>query len=146
MGAWRSAIFDICFILKYNVSDNEQTVCEADNMQVVRVCECEKENTEVHAMNGMVEVYEFLKKTGTYYLATVEEEQPRVRPFGTIDLFEDKLYIQTGKVKEVSKQIQKNGGHNYIFTHRKLWETEAYLKKYPDDETALREYEFLKTR
>ena len=60
-------------------------------------------------MNGMHQVYEFLKKTGTYYLATVEEDQPRVRPFGTIDLFEDKLYIQTGKVKEVSKQIQKNG-------------------------------------
>ena len=56
----------------------------------------------------MQEVYEFLKKCGTYYLATVEGDQPRVRPFGTIDLFEDKLYIQTGKVKEVSKQIQAN--------------------------------------
>ncbi len=56
----------------------------------------------------MNEVYEFLKKCGTYYLATVEGDQPRVRPFGTIDLFENKLYIQTGKVKEVSKQIQAN--------------------------------------
>lgn len=56
----------------------------------------------------MQEVYEFLKKCGTYYLATVEGNQPRVRPFGTIDLFEDKLYIQTGKVKNVSKQIQEN--------------------------------------
>lgn len=56
----------------------------------------------------MQEVYDFLKKFGTYYLATVEGDQPRVRPFGTIDLFEDKLYIQTGKVKEVSKQIQAN--------------------------------------
>jgi uncharacterized pyridoxamine 5'-phosphate oxidase family protein len=56
----------------------------------------------------MQEVYEFLKQCGTYYLATVEGDQPRVRPFGTIDLFEGKLYIQTGKVKEVSKQIQKN--------------------------------------
>lgn len=56
----------------------------------------------------MQEVYDFLKKCGTYYLATVEGDQPRVRPFGTIDLFEDKLYIQTGKVKEVSKQIQAN--------------------------------------
>jgi len=56
----------------------------------------------------MKEVYEFLKKCGTYYLATIEEDQPRVRPFGTIDVFEDKLYIQTGKVKEVSKQIQAN--------------------------------------
>lgn len=56
----------------------------------------------------MQEIYEFLKKCNTYYLATVEDGQPRVRPFGTIDLFEDKLYIQTGKSKEVSKQIQKN--------------------------------------
>lgn len=56
----------------------------------------------------MQEVYEFLKKCGTYYLATVEDNQPRVRPFGTIDIFEGKLYIQTGKVKNVSKQIKKN--------------------------------------
>jgi len=56
----------------------------------------------------MQEVYDFLKNCGTYYLATVDGDQPRVRPFGTIDIFEDKLYIQTGKVKEVSKQIQAN--------------------------------------
>lgn len=56
----------------------------------------------------MQEVYDFLKSCGTYYLATTEGEQPRVRPFGTIDLFEEKLYIQTGKSKEVSKQISKN--------------------------------------
>ena len=56
----------------------------------------------------MKEVYEFLKKCGTYYLATVEGDQPRVRPFGTVDIFEGKLYIQTGKVKDVSKQLQKN--------------------------------------
>ena len=56
----------------------------------------------------MKEVYEFLKKCGTYYLATVEGDQPRVRPFGTVDLFEDKLYIQTGKVKDVSKQMMAN--------------------------------------
>ena len=56
----------------------------------------------------MQEVYEFLKQCGVYYLATMEGDQPRVRPFGTIDLFEGRLYIQTGKVKEVSKQIQAN--------------------------------------
>ena len=56
----------------------------------------------------MNEVYEFLKKCGTYYLATVDGDQPRVRPFGTVDIFEDKLYIQTGKSKDVSKQIQNN--------------------------------------
>lgn len=56
----------------------------------------------------MQEVYEFLKECSVYYLATVEGDQPRVRPFGTIDLFEGKLYIQTGKIKEVSKQLQAN--------------------------------------
>lgn len=56
----------------------------------------------------MNEVFEFLKNAGTYYLATMDGDQPRVRPFGTIDLFEGKLYIQTGKVKDVSKQLQIN--------------------------------------
>jgi len=56
----------------------------------------------------MQEVYDFLKKCGTYYLATVEGDQPHVRPFGTVELFEGRLYIQTGKSKEVSKQIQAN--------------------------------------
>ncbi|HRC81930.1 MAG TPA: pyridoxamine 5'-phosphate oxidase family protein [Sedimentibacter sp.] len=56
----------------------------------------------------MQEVFEFLKNCGTYYLATTEGDQPRVRPFGTVDIFEGKLYIQTGKVKDVSKQLQAN--------------------------------------
>ena len=53
----------------------------------------------------MNEIYEFLKKCGTYYLATCEGDQPRVRPFGTVDVYDGKLTIQTGKSKEVSKQI-----------------------------------------
>lgn len=56
----------------------------------------------------MEEIYEFLKKCGTYYLATDDNGQPRVRPFGTIDLFDGRLTIQTGKVKEVSRQILRN--------------------------------------
>ncbi|MDR1939503.1 MAG: pyridoxamine 5'-phosphate oxidase family protein [Clostridiales bacterium] len=56
----------------------------------------------------MNEVYEFLKKCQTYYLATVENGAPRVRPFGTIDLFEGRLYIQTGKKKDVSRQMTAN--------------------------------------
>ena len=56
----------------------------------------------------MKEVYDFLKKAGTYYLATVDGDQPRVRPFGTIDMFDGKLYIQTGKKKDVAKQLIKN--------------------------------------
>ena len=56
----------------------------------------------------MQEVYEFLKECETYYLATIDGNQPRVRPFGTVDIFEDKLYIQTGKSKNVFKQMTKN--------------------------------------
>ena len=56
----------------------------------------------------MKRIYEFLKKANVYYLATIEGDQPRVRPFGTINLFEDKLYIQTGKVKPTSHQLQIN--------------------------------------
>ena len=56
----------------------------------------------------MKRVYDFLKKAETYYLATVEGDQPRVRPFGTVNEFEGKLYIQTGKVKPVSHQIAVN--------------------------------------
>ena len=56
----------------------------------------------------MQRAYDFLKKAGTYYLATVEGDQPRVRPFGTVNIFEDKLYIQTGLVKPVAKQLLAN--------------------------------------
>lgn len=56
----------------------------------------------------MDKVLKFLKDAETYYLATVEGDQPRVRPFGTVHVFEGKLYIQTGKVKDVSKQLHQN--------------------------------------
>ena len=56
----------------------------------------------------MQKVFEFLEEAGTYYLAPVDGNQPRVRPFGNVLLFEGKLYIQTGKVKPVSKQIEAN--------------------------------------
>jgi uncharacterized pyridoxamine 5'-phosphate oxidase family protein len=56
----------------------------------------------------MQEVYDFLKRCRTYYLATVDGDQPRVRPFGTVDIFDGRLYIQTGKIKEVSQQIVRN--------------------------------------
>lgn len=57
----------------------------------------------------MEKVYEFLKNAGVYYLATVDGDQPHVRPFGTVNIFNGKLYIQTGKSKDVSKQIEANG-------------------------------------
>ena len=59
-------------------------------------------------MAAIEKVYNFLKEAQTYYLATVDGDQPRVRPFGTINLFEGKLYIQTGRVKDVAKQLAAN--------------------------------------
>ena len=59
-------------------------------------------------MKAIERVCEFLKEAQTYYLATVEGDQPRVRPFGTANIFEGKLYIQTGKIKSVSKQLAQN--------------------------------------
>ena len=59
-------------------------------------------------MTGIEKVTQFLKEAETYYLATVGGDQPRVRPFGTAHLYEGKLYIQTGKVKDVSKQLLAN--------------------------------------
>lgn len=56
----------------------------------------------------MKEVYEFLKESKVFYLATIDNDKPRVRPFGAINIFEDKLYIQTGKIKNVSKQMSIN--------------------------------------
>ncbi len=56
----------------------------------------------------MKEVQEFLKSAGVYYLATVDGDKPKVRPLGTAEIFEDHLYIQTGKKKDVFKQIEAN--------------------------------------
>ena len=69
----------------------------------------------------MKKVYDFLKEAETYYLATVEGDQPRVRPFGTINLFEDKLYIQTGKVKPVSQQLAANPKAELCAFHNGTW-------------------------
>ena len=59
-------------------------------------------------MSSIERVYEFLNTAQTYYLATVEGDQPRVRPFGTALLYDGRLYIQTGKVKSVSRQLAAN--------------------------------------
>ena len=59
-------------------------------------------------MEGIEKVCSFLEECWTYYLATAEGDQPRVRPFGTVMVYEGKLYIQTGKVKPVSRQLAAN--------------------------------------
>lgn len=69
----------------------------------------------------MERVCQFLKEAGTYYLATVEGDQPRVRPFETAHIFEGRLYIQTGKVKPVSKQLMANPKAEICAFHGGTW-------------------------
>ena len=69
----------------------------------------------------MDRVCQFLKEAGVYYLATVEGDQPRVRPFGTAHIFEGKLYIQTGKVKPVSRQLGENPKAEICAFHKGAW-------------------------
>jgi len=69
----------------------------------------------------MNEVYEFLKKCGVYYLATIDDNKPKVRPFGTIDMYNGKLYIQTGKVKDVANQMKTNSNVELSGMYEDKW-------------------------
>ena len=69
----------------------------------------------------MERVCKFLKDAGTYYLATVEGDQPRVRPFGTAHIFEGRLYIQTSKIKPVSRQLLANPKAEICAFHNGTW-------------------------
>ena len=85
----------------------------------------------------MQEVYEFLKACGTYYLATAEGDQPRVRPFGTIDIFDGKLTIQTGRKKEVAHQMLTNPKIEICAFHKGTWlRVSAVVKEDPRIEAA----------
>lgn len=94
----------------------------------------------------MEEVYEFLKNCGVFYLATLDGNQPRVRPFGALNKFENKIYVLTGHNKKVSKQLDCNpyveisafNGKEWIRIECKLIEDlridakEAFLDTNPD--------------
>lgn len=69
----------------------------------------------------MEQVCDFLKKAGTYFLATEEGSQPRVRPFGTAHIFEGRLYIQTGKKKKVAAQIRNDPRVEICAMHDGRW-------------------------
>lgn len=80
----------------------------------------------------MKEVLDFVKECGVYYLATIDGDIPRVRPFGTLEIFEDKLYIQTGKSKDVYKQIEKNNNVELCAFNNGRW-IRITGKLIPDD-------------
>lgn len=81
--------------------------CEKETNQDVQKEIVASEYQSVNT-NNMEEVYQFLKDCETYYLATVDGDRPRVRPFGTVNIFEGKLYIQTGKKKRTAQQLALN--------------------------------------
>ena len=72
-------------------------------------------------MTAIEKACEFLKICGTYYLATADGDQPRVRPFGTAHIFEGKLYFQTGLVKDVAKQMAANPKVELCGFHEGKW-------------------------
>jgi len=78
-------------------------------------------HNEIKEEHDMERVCKFLKEAGVYYLATVEGDQPRVRPFGTANIFEGKLYIQTGKVKPTSRQLVANPKAEICAFHNGVW-------------------------
>ena len=88
-------------------SDSESSNTEELFKIYKHVIDCQTEYGR-NGGRGMERVYAFLKEAGVYYLATEENGQPRVRPFGTVLIYEGKLYIQTGKKKPVSMQIARN--------------------------------------
>ncbi len=87
----------------------------------------------------MQEVYDFLKQAKTYFLATADGDQPRVRPFGTADLFEGKLYIQTGKIKNVSKQMHADPKVEICAMLGEKW-LRITAKAVEDDRTAAKQH------
>ena len=73
----------------------------ASAAMVLAICGCGtiQENHPMKKPSSITDVHDFLKQTRTYYLATVDGDQPRVRPFGTVMLYDGRLYIQTGRKK-----------------------------------------------
>ena len=111
----KSAILGILIsvFLLFSCQDGDEKENPKENSvkpaEVATISSAKPEKTEETEELTMQSVYEFIKECKTYYLATVEADgQPRVRPFGTIDIFNGKLYIQTGKKKNVSKQLAAN--------------------------------------
>lgn len=60
-------------------------------------------------LKNMEEVQAFLKECGAFFIATADGDQPHVRPFGVSEIIDGRLYIMTGKVKDVYKQMAANG-------------------------------------
>ena len=100
---------------------------------------------EIPQTNDMQEVYAFIKAQKTYYIATIDGDQPRVRPFGTVHIFDGKLYIQSGRKKNVAHQIEANPKIEIVAYDNKGTWIRVAAEAIPDDrieaqESMLSEY------
>ncbi len=98
----------------YEVKEGEKQSFSMQPLSII-ILDKKYENKEIILINdqlmkeNMKEVQAYLKKCGVFYIATVDGDQPCVRPFGVSEIINDRLYIMTGKVKNVYKQMEKNG-------------------------------------
>lgn len=100
--------------------------------QAARVVSVVVSSTANQQESPMGTTCRFLKDCGHYFIATVDQDQPRVRPFGTVNIFEGKLYIQTGRKKNVAKQILANPKVEICAFNGKEWiRVETTLKQDP---------------
>jgi len=86
----------------------EKNVCQGKNCET-KCCKRFTAEQKEEMKMSMEKTYKFIKEAGHYFIATADKDQPRVRPFGTIHIFENKLYIQTGRKKNVGQQLLANG-------------------------------------
>ena len=98
-------LFAFAILLSLAACGNQQEAETTENNQTVTNDIISKETMQ----QNMQEVQAYLKECGAFFIATADGDQPRVRPFGVSEIINDRLYIMTGKVKDVYKQMAKNG-------------------------------------
>ncbi len=124
----KTQLFSIVAILAALIATScSQTTDKEENQQTTTAKTEQTMTTTDHAQyqssnpEGMQQVYEFVKNCEVYYIATVDGDQPRVRPFGTIAIYEGKLYIQTGRIKRVAHQLNENPKAELCAFNGKEW-------------------------
>ena len=98
----------------YDVKTGEKQSFSIQPLSII-ILDKKYENKEIFLINqqameeNMKEVQAYLKECGAFFIATVDGDQPRVRAFGVSEIIDGRLYIMTGKVKDVFKQMAANG-------------------------------------
>lgn len=107
----KAIVFAVCLAAVF------VNVCWGEQKANVAPLESVKEENKM----SMEKTYQFIKEAKVYYLATVDGDQPHVRPFGTVHIFEGRLYIQTGRKKNVAKQLLANGKAEIVAMKGNEW-------------------------